>query len=123
LVNNVISFANSVVRNQAVFDLGRSLRRHAQSVARIATGSRLVDTMEDPGAYAVSLKLRLTGNALDAVEQGLMNAQSFLQAREDGLLTVARAVERMNEIATLVQDPIVLTADVDANILELNALR
>jgi flagellin len=122
-VNSVVSISNSVVRNQAVFDLGRSARQQAKSITRIASGSRLADTSEDPGAYAVSLKLKLTANALDGVERGLLNAVSFLQAQEDGLLAVGRAVERMSELATLVQDPTKGTGDQAAILLEMDALR
>jgi flagellin len=122
-MNGVISISNSLVRNQAVFDLNRSERQHARSVSRIASGSRLADSSEDPGAYAVSLKLKLTNNALNAVEKGLLNAHSYLQAQEDGLLQIAEALERMNEIATQVQDPTRIAADTDASILEMNALR
>jgi flagellin len=122
-MNSVVSISNSVVRNQAVFDLGRSARQHAKSIARIASGSRLADTSEDPGAYAVSLKLKLTGNALDGVEKGLMNAHSFLQAQEDGLLAVGRAVEQMSEYATLVMDLTKSTEEQTGILLQMDALR
>jgi flagellin len=103
--------------------LGRSARQHAKSIARIASGSRLADTSEDPGAYAVSLKLKLTGNALDGVEKGLMNAHSFLQAQEDGLLAVGRAVEQMSEYATLVMDLTKSTEEQTGILLQMDALR
>ncbi len=122
-MNSVLSYTSSVVRNQAVFDLNRTSGQYAKSVARIVSGSRLVDTSDDSGAYAVSLKLRFSGKALDAVQKGLMNAQSFLQAQEDGLVEVGRAVERMNELATLIQDPTRNTEDVNASVLEMNQLR
>ena len=122
-MNSVISYTNSAVRNQAVFDLNRSSGQHAKSVARIASGSRLVDISEDPGAYAVSLKLKFSGRALDAVQKGLLNAQSFLQAQEDGLVEIGRAVERMNELATQLQDPTRNSEDANASVLEINQLR
>ena len=71
-------------------------------MARIASGTRLVETSEDPGAYAVSLKLSFSARTLDAVEKGLLNAQSFLQTQEAGLEAMGRAVERMNELATMI---------------------
>ena len=43
-MNTVISYTSNAVRNQAVFDLNRSSGQYAKSVARIASGSRLVDT-------------------------------------------------------------------------------
>ena len=122
-MNSVVSYINSSVRNLAVFDLNRSSGQYAKSVAKIASGSRLVETSEDPGAYAVSLKLKFSARALDAVQKGLLNAQSFLQAQEDGLLEIGSAVERMNELATLLQDPTRSAGDADASILEINQLR
>ena len=122
-MNSVVSYTNSSVRNQAVFDLNRSSGQYAKSVARIASGSRLVETSDDPGAYSVSLKLKSSGKALDAVQKGLMNALSFLQAQADGLGEVGRAVERMNVLATLVLDPTKNSEDVHASILEMNQLR
>lgn len=122
-MNSVVSISNSAVRNLAVFDLGRASREQAKSITRIASGSRLADTAQDPGAYAVSLKLKLTGNALDGVEKGLMNAQSFLQAQEAGLRAVGAAVERMNAMATLLLDPSKSSDDKDAGMFEINALR
>jgi flagellin len=122
-MNSVVSYINSSVRNLAVFDLNRSSGQDAKSVAKIASGSRLVETSEDPGAYAVSLKLKFSARALDAVQKGLLNAQSFLQAQEDGLLEIGSAVERMNELATLLQDPTRSAGDADASILEINQLR
>ena len=91
--------------------------------ARIASGTRLVETSEDPGAYAVSLKLRFSARALDAVEKGLLNAQSFLQTQEAGLVAIGRALERMNELATMIQDPTRSAADAEASMLEINQLR
>ncbi len=122
-MNSVLSYTNSSVRNLAVFDLNRSSSQHAESVARIASGTRLVETSEDPGAYAVSLKLRFSARALDAVEKGLVNAQSFLQTQEAGLVAIGRAVERINELATLIQDPTRSAGDAEASILEMNQLR
>jgi flagellin len=122
-MNSVISYTNSSVRNLAVFDLNRSSSQYAKSVARIASGTRLVETSEDPGAYAVSLKLRFSARALDAVEKGLLNAQSFLQTQEAGLVAIGRALERMNELATLIQDPTRSAGDAEASILEINQLR
>jgi flagellin len=122
-MNTVVSITNSAVRRQAVFDLNRATRQHGRSVERIASGTRLVETAEDPGAYAVSLKLKASGKALDAVQKGLMNAHSFLQAQADGLQKVGRAVERLSELATLVQDRTKNAEEVRASVLEMNQLR
>jgi flagellin len=122
-MNSVVSYINSSVRNLAVFDLNRSSGQHAKSVERIASGTRLVATSEDPGAYSVALKLQFSARALDAVEKGLVNAQSFLQAQEAGLVAIGSAVERLNELATMIQDPTRSVGDAEASILEMNQLR
>ena len=122
-MNSVVSYINSSVRNLAVFDLNRSSGQHAKSVERIASGTRLVATSEDPGAYSVALKLQFSARALDAVEKGLVNAQSFLQAQEAGLVAIGSAVERLNQLATMIQDPTRSVGDAEASILEMNQLR
>jgi flagellin len=122
-MNSVVSYINSSVRNLAVFDLNRYSGQHAKSVERIASGTRLVGTSEDPGAFSVALKLQFSARALDAVEKGLVNAQSFLQAQEGGLVAIGSAVERLNELATMIQDPTRSVGDAEASILEMNQLR
>ena len=122
-MNEVISVRGNLIRNLAVRDLALTSRQQARSVERLASGSRLTDSSEDPGAYAVLLKWKASGRALDGVQRGLMNALSFLQAQAEGLQQIAHAVDRMNELATLVQDPTQTPEDASAHILEINQLR
>jgi flagellin len=76
----------------------------SQSLARLSSGSKLVNPSDDPGGTAVSMRLDAQINRLDAVTNSLGNATSFSQTQDGLLQNVANALDRMSELAIMAED-------------------
>lgn len=92
-------------------DLSRVQASNARSSARLSSGSKLEEASTDPAGYAVSLKLRHTSSVLGSVESNLLGARSFLEAQSSALSAINTAVQRLDEISTLMKDPTKSAAD------------
>ena len=102
--------------------LDANTKRMAVSLARLSSGSKIVQPQDDAAGLAQSMKLDTKITRLDASISNNSNFRSMLQT-QDGLAQVIQsAVSRMNELAVLYQDITKSADDKAAYELEFNEL-
>ena len=89
------SSANALGANQVAL---------SRSLARLSSGSKIVNPSDDAGGLAVSLQLDAKAQRTDAAKSNIANAISFTQVQEGYLKKVGKAFDRMGELAMLAQD-------------------
>ena len=75
--------------NHAAVTAGYNLSRNndalQKSLARLSSGKRIIQTSDDAGGLAVSMKLNASINRLRGVSNNIQNAMSYLDV-QDGVL-------------------------------------
>ena len=82
-----------------------------KSLARLSSGSKIVEPQDDAAGLAVSSRMDAQINRTEAVRSNIGNAISFKQTQDGYLAKAAKALDRMSELATLAQDGTKTTAD------------
>jgi flagellin len=76
----------------------------SKSLARLASGSKIASPEDDVGGMAVSMRFDSQISRLNAAKSNVANAISFSQTQDGFLQKVAKALDRMGELAVLAQD-------------------
>ena len=105
--------ANNLMRSQEM--LGKSLNR-------LSSGSKIVRPADDAAGLAVSSRLDAQVLRLTAAKANVGNAVSFTQTQDGYMRNVAKALDRMSELAILSQDVTKSDADRSLYNLEYNQL-
>lgn len=84
--------------------LSESSQMLAKSLARLSSGSKIVNPEDDAGGLAVSIRFDAQVNRNNAAKSNVLNALSFNQTRDGYLQKVQKALDRMSELAMLAQD-------------------
>lgn len=84
--------------------LNTSQSRLAKSLARISSGSKLIQPGDDAGGQAVAGKMDAQIHRLQAAKSNVANASSFVQTQDGYLKKIGKALDRMSELAILAQD-------------------
>jgi flagellin len=101
----MISINVNSAASGAGLNLGKSNEALQKSLSRLSSGKRIVNSSDDAGGLAVSMKMSAAQKRTEATAINLQNAQSFLQT-QDGAYSVAdKVLSRMSELATLANDP------------------
>jgi len=107
----MISINVNSAASGAGLNLGKTNDALQKSLSRLSSGRRIVNSSDDAGGLAVSMKMSAALKRTEATAINLQNAQSFLQT-QDGAYSVAdRVLSRMSELATLANDPTKNAAD------------
>ena len=93
------------------------------SLARLASGSRIVKSSDDAGGLAVGNKLRAVVNRTIRAQQNVQNAISFLQVQDGGLTQVGKILDRMSELKTMSLDVTKNSLDIANYDTEFNQLQ
>ncbi|MGB0369710.1 MAG: flagellin [Opitutales bacterium] len=96
------SAANSLNGSNAMFK---------NSLARLSSGSKIVNPSDDAGGLAVSMKLSSAINRTTKVNENIQNAVSFLQTQDGALKTATKILDRMSELKTMYEDVTKSTSD------------
>jgi flagellin len=91
--------------------LSESSSQLAKSLARLSSGSKIVNPEDDAAGLAVSLRFDAQINRANAANNNVGNAISFNQTRDGFLQKVQKALDRMSELAVLAQDVTKTDAD------------
>jgi len=75
-----------------------------KSLARLSSGSKIVEPQDDAAGMAVASRMDAQINRTEAVRSNIGNAISFKQTQDGYLAKVGKALDRMSELATLSQD-------------------
>ena len=75
-----------------------------KSLQRLSSGSRIVNSSDDAGGLAVSMKMSAAIARTSATSTNLANAQSFLKTQDGAFATATKVLTRMSELSVLAQD-------------------
>jgi len=113
---------NSAAARGARF-LADSTTNLQKSLARLSSGSKIVEPQDDAAGLAVASKFDAQINRTEAVRSNLGNAISFKQTQDGYLSKVAVALDRMSELATFAQDETKATSDLSLYHAEFQTLQ
>jgi flagellin len=88
----------------AARNLSESSTALNKSLARLSTGSKLVNPADDAAGFAVSTRFDAQINRTQAANDNVGNAISFTQTQDGFLKKVAKSLDRMSELSVLAQD-------------------
>ncbi len=101
----------NVTAQIAASNLQRSQANLAKSLARLSSGSKIVDPSDDAAGQAVSSRLDAQASRLSAARSNVGNAISFIQTQDGYLTKISSALTRMSELSVLAQDVTKTDAD------------
>jgi flagellin len=76
----------------------------SKSLARLSSGSKIINPSDDAAGLAVSARLESQIRRLDAVMNNLGNAMSLTQTQDGYIKSIDSAFTRMSELAMMAQD-------------------
>src|SRR5688572_15041064 len=88
----------------AASNLQQSQSALAKSLARLSSGSKIINPSDDAAGLAVSTRLDAEINRLSAARSNIGNAISFTQTQDGYLKKIGKALQRMSELTILAQD-------------------
>ena len=91
--------------------LGESSGNLQKSLARLSSGSKIVEPQDDAAGMAVASRMDAQINRTEATRSNIGNAISYKQTQDGFLAKAAKALDRMSELATLAQDSTKTTTD------------
>ena len=91
--------------------LGESSSMLSKSLARLSSGSKIVNPEDDAAGLAVSYRFDAQIHRNDAANANVGNALSFNSTRDGFLAKVGKALDRMSELSVLAQDVTKSSAD------------
>jgi flagellin-like hook-associated protein FlgL len=108
-----LSLNSNPAATAASFNLSRANDALRRSLARLSSGSRIVDSRDDPGGMSVAYKLNSRLRRTEAVRQNVQNGISFLQVQDGALQSAGSIVSRMSELRSMAQDVTKNAGDVE----------
>lgn len=84
--------------------LANSSAMLSKSLARLSSGSKIVNPADDAAGLAVASRLDAQVQRLSAARNNVGNAVSFTQTQDGYLKKIAKALDRMSELSILAQD-------------------
>ena len=96
----------------ASYNLSRNNSALQKSLSRLSSGKRIVQTSDDAGGLAVSMKLNASINRMQGVSNNIQNAISYLDVQDGILQGAAGIVSRMAELKSLSQDVLKNSSDI-----------
>ena len=100
----MISINTNSASTAAAYNLANTNANLQKSLSRLSSGSRIVNSMDDAGGLAVSMKLGAAIRRTDAAASNVGNALSFLQTQDGVLKNMDKILNRLSELATLALD-------------------
>jgi flagellin len=113
----------NIAATSAAINFSSSNTALQKSLARLSSGSRIVNPADDAGGLAVSLKLDAAAKRTAAVQTNVANALSFLQTQDGNLKTASDILNRLSELTTLYNDVTKSTGDKSNYQTEFNQLQ
>lgn len=95
----------------AAANLQNSQAMLSKSLARLSSGSKIVDPADDAAGLAVATRLDAQIHRINSASSNVGNAVSFTQTQDGYLKKIAKALDRMGELAILARDDTKTDAD------------
>lgn len=108
---------------EAARNLAKASSSQARSLAKLSSGSRLVETADDAAGTAVYLKTGAAIRRQGAVETNISNALSLMQTQAASLSAISGHLSRMSELTVRMQDVTQSDEDLDNYMTEFNEVR
>ncbi len=102
--------SNPLAASASMF-LSANTKKLTNSLARLSSGSKLINSSADPGGLAVSMKLSAAINRQSAAITNVQNATSFAQLQDGDIKAAAKIVDRMAALRSMYDD--VTKSDID----------
>ena len=118
-----LTINTNVAASNAAMNLSGSNAMLQKSLARLSSGSKIVNSSDDAGGLAVSMKLAAAIRRTDATANNVANASSFLQSQDGGLKVAGKVLERISELKTLSTDTTKSSTDLANYNTEFTALK
>ncbi len=97
----------------ASFHLSKNQDALQKSLARLSSGSRIVQPVDDAGGLAVAMKMESAIVRLSGAEKNVQNATSFLEVQDGVLQAAGTIVNRMIELKGLSDDVMKNASDIE----------
>jgi flagellin len=99
-----MDISNNIAAQTAATDLNTSNNMLNNSLARLSSGSQIVNPSDNPAGVAESLFLTADVNQTNAANGNVGNAVSFLQTQDGYMQQVGTALDQMAQLAVQSQD-------------------
>jgi flagellin len=103
-------------------NLDKSTSMLNESLARLSSGSKIVNASDDPAGLAESMTLNAEIGQTNAANANINNANSFLQTQDGYLQQVGAALDQMSTLAVEAQDATKTPAEIADYQKEFNTL-
>ncbi len=104
-------------------NLSQSQEALSKSLARLSSGSKIVQPSDDAAGLAVSEKLMAQNKRLSAAATNVQNAISYIQTADGFMSSISSVLSRMSELSMLSQDVTKNSTDVALYQTEFSALQ
>jgi flagellin len=94
----------NITAQTAASNLQQSQSMLAKSLARLSSGSKIVNPSDDAAGLAVSSRMDAQVQRLAAARSNVGNAISFTQTQDGYLKKIGKALDRMSELSIMAQD-------------------
>ena len=107
----------------AANNLNHSQEMLSKSLARLSSGSKIVQPSDDAAGLAVSEKLDAQGRRLDAANTNVQNAMSYIQTADGFMASMSQVLTRMSELTMMAKDVTKNPGDIALYQTEFSALQ
>ena len=108
-----LNLSTNLAANRAGLDLSKASDALRNSLNKLSSGKRIVNSYDDPGGMSVAYKLNSRLRRTEAVRHNVQNGISFLQVQDGVLGSAGNIVSRMSELRTMAQDVTKNTSDIE----------
>ena len=100
----MISINVNPAASGAGLNLGKANDALQKSLSRLSSGRRIVNSSDDAGGLAVSMKMAAAQKRTEATAINLRNIQSYLDTQDGAFKVGDKVLSRMSELTTLARD-------------------
>lgn len=100
----MISININPAASGAGLNLGKANDALQKSLSRLSSGQRIVNSSDDAGGLAVSMKMSAALKRTEATAINLRNIQSYLDTQDGAFKVADKVLSRMSELTTLARD-------------------
>jgi len=109
----MISINVNPAASGAGLNLGKANEALQKSLSRLSSGRRIVNSSDDAGGLAVSMKMAAAQKRTEATAINLRNIVSFLDTQDGAFKVADKVLSRMSELTTLARDVTKNSGDVE----------
>lgn len=96
--------SSNLAAQSAANDLTKTSSALTKSLAKLSSGSRIVNAYDDAAGVAISMRFDSKVDRANAAKDNVANAMSYTQTQDGYLKRIAKTLNRMSELAMLSLD-------------------